>query len=393
MVQTRGPKKQHFPENFPTRCQNDLMSKPPLFHFAESYHDANQFYLSGFLCPDPFAVLEVGRAKVVLGVSSMEEGRARKEARRGEIVSLPFGRGRTLKQVLASFIRENGAEMIRVLPSFPLGLARDLAAEGIEIEVDGRSLAARRRKKTRGQILAMEQIQRICEQTMESVRSLLAGCPVRNGLLFYQGRSLTAERLRAFIEVFLLERGLETSDTIAAPGKRGADPHWRGEGPVRSGVPIMIDIFPRSRSSRYHSDMTRTFVVGRASKTVMEMHRAVCEAQDAAFGALKKGVFLSEVHGAVCNVLEKRGFGVPKKGRPPQRGLLHGTGHGLGLDVHESPAVSVTADTLEPGDVVTIEPGVYDRRVGGVRVEDVVACMPDGTVRFLTNFPRDLEIL
>ena len=370
-----------------------LTSLPPLFHFTESYHDANQFYLSGFLCPDPFAVLETGRGKVVLGVSSMEEGRARKEARAWKVVSLPLGKGKTFTRVIADFLRGNGAATIRVPPSFPLGLARDLAAEGIRIEVDGESLASRRRKKSKRQILAMEKIQRTCEQTMESVRSLLAGCPVRNGLLFYQGHPLTAERLRAFIEVFLLERGLETSDTIAAPGRGGADPHWRGEGPVRSGVPIMIDIFPRSRSSRYHSDMTRTFVVGRASKSVMEMHRAVCEAQDAAFAALKKGVFLPEVHRAVCHVLEKRGFGVPKKGRPPRRGLLHGTGHGLGLDVHELPSVSTVGDTFEPGDVVTIEPGVYDRRVGGVRIEDVAACMPDGTVRFLTRFPRDLEIL
>jgi Xaa-Pro aminopeptidase len=272
-------------------------------------------------------------------------------------------------------------------------MARDLESEGIGIEVDGRSLAARRRKKTGGQILAVERVQRICEQAMESVRSFLAGCPVRNGFLLESGRPLTAGQVRAHIEVFLLERGLEAADTIAAPGKGGADPHWRGEGPVRKGVPIIVDIFPRSRSSRFHSDMTRTFVVGRASRTVSEMHQAVCEAQDAAFGVLERGAFLPEVHRAVCSVLEKRGFGVPEGGHPPRRGLLHGTGHGLGLDVHELPSVSTVAANFEPGDVVTIEPGVYDRRVGGVRMEDVVACMPDGTVRFLTQFDRKLEIV
>jgi len=369
------------------------MSKPPLFHFAESYNDANQFYLSGFLCPDPFAVLEREGGRTILGVSSMEEGRARKESRGGGVVSLSFGKGRPWAVVLAHFLRDNKARKVRVLPNFPLGLARDLEGEGIEMEVDGYSLAARRRKKSRKEILAVEGIQRICEQAMESVRSLLSGCPAKNGRLFYQGRPLTGEGLRAFIEVFFAERGLEAPDTIAAPGRGGADPHWRGEGPVRRGVPIVIDIFPRSRLTRYHSDMSRTFVVGKASPTVVQMHQAVCEAQDAAFAALGKGVLLSQVHGAVCKVLKRRGYGVPGEGRQPRRGLLHGTGHGLGLDVHEAPSVSVTPDVMEPGDVVTIEPGVYDRRVGGIRIEDVVACMPDGTVRNLTRFDRKLEIL
>ncbi len=369
------------------------MSKPPLFHFAESYNDTNQYYLSGFLCPDPFAVLGREGGKTVLGVSPMEEGRARKETRRGKVVPLSFGKGRPWVFVLAEFLKANDARNVRVLPNFPIGLARDLEGEGIQMEVDGYTLAARRRKKTTDEILAVERVQRICEEAMASVRSLLSACSARNGRLFYKKDLLTAETLRGFIEVFFVQRGLEAPDTIAAPGRGGADPHWRGEGPVRMGVPIVIDIFPRSRSSRYHSDMSRTFVVGKASKTVVQMHQAVCEAQDAAFASLERGVPLSKVHGAVCEVLERKGYDVPGKGIQLRRGLLHGTGHGLGLDVHEAPSVSVTQDVFEPGDVVTIEPGVYDRRVGGVRIEDVVTCMPDGTVRNLTRFDRELEIL
>jgi Xaa-Pro aminopeptidase len=379
-----------FPRDF---YYDVLMSHPPLFHFAESYRDSDQFYLSGFLCPDPFVLLEVKRGSVILGVSPMEEGRALKEARNGEVISLPMRRGRTLPQVLAGFLREHGAPTVRVLPSFPLGLARELINEGIDLEVDGKTLAARRRKKSKSQIQSIEGVQRACEQTMTAVRTLLAGCPVRNGVLRYEALPLTAGRLRSFIEVFLLERGFETAETIAAPGPSGAHPHWRGEGPIRAGVPIVVDIFPRSRESRYHSDMSRTFVVGRASAALKEMHRTVCEAQDTAFNILRCGVPLSKVHDAVCKLLEERGYGVPRKGRLPRRGLLHGTGHGLGLDVHEPPAVSVSPDVFEPGDVVTIEPGLYDRRVGGVRIEDVAACMPDGTVKNLTRFDRVLEIL
>jgi len=379
---------------FPLYFYYDVpMNQPPLFHFAESYNDADQFYLSGFLCGDPFAVLEINRRKVVLGVSPMEEGRAKLETSGKMVVPLHRKKGKTLNQVLAGLIRDHGAERVRVPPSFPIGLAQELKGEGIGIEINGRTLSERRRAKTLKQIRAIEQAQRSCERIFTMVRSLLAGCPVKGDILFHEGRPLTAQKVRSMIEVLFLENGFETADTIFAPGRGGADPHWRGEGPIPTGVPIVMDVFPRSRQSRYHSDMSRTFVVGRATKVVREMHAAVVEAQDAALDRLKNGVALSDVHKAVCDLFKKRGYPVPGDGKFPRRGFLHGTGHGLGLQIHEAPSVSVTADILQPGDVVTIEPGLYDRRVGGMRIEDVVACMPDGTVRNLTRFDRDLEIL
>lgn len=369
------------------------MTHPPLFHFAESYNDADQYYLSGFLCPDPFAVLEIGRRKVILGVSPMEEGRALLETAGKVVVPLHRRKGKALNQVLADFIRGYGGERVRVLPTFPVGLAQELKGDGIGIEIDGKDLGERRRAKTKGQIRAIEEAQRFCEGAFDLVRSLLAGCPLRKGVLFHQGRPLTAQKVRSMVEVFFLENGFETSDTIVAPGQGGADPHWRGEGPIHAGVPVVIDLFPRSKKTRYHSDMSRTFVVGRATDTVREMHRAVMEAQDTAFERLREGVALAEVHKAVCDLFLKRGYPVPIEGKLPRRGFLHSTGHGLGLQVHEAPSVSVTPDVLGPGDVVTVEPGLYDRRIGGVRIEDVVACMPDGTVRNLTRYDRELEIL
>jgi Xaa-Pro aminopeptidase len=369
------------------------MTLPPLFHFAESYNDADQYYLSGFLCGDPFVVLEVNRRKVILGVSPMEEGRANLETSGKMVVPLRRKKGKTLNQILAGLIRDHGAERIRVPPFFPIGLAQGLKGEGIGIEIDGRTLSERRRAKTLKQIRAIEEAQRCCERVFAMVRSLLAGCPVKDDVLFHKGRPLTAQKVRSMIEVFFLENGFETADTIFAPGRGGADPHWRGDGPIHAGVPIVMDIFPRSRKSRYHSDMSRTFVVGNATKSVREMHAAVVEAQDVAFDRLKNGVALSEVHQAVCDLFKKRGYPVLGDDKFPRRGFLHGTGHGLGLQIHEAPSVSVTADIFQPGDVVTIEPGLYDRRIGGMRIEDVVACMPDGTVRNLTRFDRDLEIL
>lgn len=369
------------------------ISRLPLFNFADSYRDADQFYLTGFLCPDPFAVLEISRRKLVMAVSPMEFERAKKEARRGEVLALVRHKGHTLIDTLVCFLNYHNVDAVRVLPTFPLGLAKELGGLGIRMAVDGTSLAARRRKKTAGEIKAIGAVQKVTGQGMEFIRATLAGCPVRGGVLQHGGQDLTAEKLRSLVEVFFLERNVECLDTIVAPGKGGADPHWRGEGVIRTGVPIVVDLFPRDRKSRYHADMSRTFCVGRASKTVRAMYDAVVEAQDAALSALRPGVPLAEVHAAACRVFKRRGYGVPAgSGQAPTRGFLHGTGHGLGLEIHEAPSVSTTRDVLEPGDVVTIEPGLYDRRAGGVRIEDLVVCLADGTVRNLTDYPRELEI-
>jgi Xaa-Pro aminopeptidase len=368
----------------------------PLFHFAESYRDSDQYYLTGFLCPDPFAVLEFSPRKVVIAVSDMEAGRAVKETKGATII--PFSQYRrkrqTIPQMVAGFLRDHDIENVGVLPTFPVGLARSLEADGIALEVDPDALKSRRRKKTKQEIRAIKAVQKQTERAMGMARSLLAGCQTSGGILQWEGRPLTAEKLRSLIEVFFLEKGFECVDSIVAPGRGGADPHWRGSGPIRVGIPIVIDLFPRDRMNRYHSDMSRTFVVGKASEPVREMHKTVIEAQDIAMDRLRPGVRLAQVHRAVCDVFVKRGFGVPVVGKGlPRRGFLHGTGHGLGLDIHEAPTVSDGQDVFSPGDVITVEPGLYDRRIGGIRIEDVVALTPDGEVENLTRFDRELEII
>ncbi len=367
----------------------------PLFHLADSYRDSDQYYLTGFLCPDPFATIQT-ETLTTIAVPDMEAKRAERETRGVRVLPLSrfFRRDQVPYGAVTNFVKSEAGARIRVLPSLSLGVARAAEGEGIQIDIDEGAVRDRRRRKSAKEIKAVESVQRKTESAMEHVRAILAGCRITGGFLQHQGHLLTAEKLRSTVEGFLLERGLETADSIFASGRGGADPHWRGTGPIRANTPIVVDLFPRDRSSRYHSDMSRTFVVGRASAAVRGMHDVVKEAQDAALDRLSPGTPLADVHRVVCDVFIRRGFAVPSQGKPlPRRGLLHGTGHGLGLDVHESPTVSVSEDVLMPGDVITIEPGLYDRRVGGVRIEDVVAVMPDGEVRNLTRFDRELEIL
>ncbi len=360
---------------------------PPLLHWAESYHDPDQFFLSGFLAGDPFWSVERPGRPTVLAVNAMEARRARRETRGARVIADPRPWTQTLRRLLGK-VRE-----VRVLPSFPLGMARMLEREGFTLTVDPEGTLPRRRRKTAAQINAIESVQRRLELSFALARDILAAAPVRRGDLWHRGAPLTAQVLRGEIESFLLARGCECIDTIVAPGPRAADPHWRGEGAIRAQAPVVVDVFPRDKRTRFFSDMSRTFVRGEAAPAVREMHRAVCAAQDAAFRRLSPGARLDRVHAAVSEVFRRRGYHVPDPGKTSPAGFLHGTGHGLGLSVHEGPTISsLSAARLARGDVITVEPGLYDPRLGGVRIEDVVAVTPAGKVRRLTDFPRDLEI-
>jgi len=151
-----------------------------------------------------------------------------------------------------------------------------------------------------------------------------------------------------------------------------------------------MDIFPRDSKSRYFADFTRTVVRGKASKKLRAMYKAVDEGQKIGFKMIRAGVDGGKVHAAIHSRFKELGFhtGI-KNGR--MQGFFHGTGHGLGLDIHEAPRVSPGRNILKTGHVVTVEPGLYYEGIGGVRLEDVVVVTKTGC-RNLTKFPKYLEV-
>jgi Xaa-Pro aminopeptidase len=156
-------------------------------------------------------------------------------------------------------------------------------------------------------------------------------------------------------------------------------------GPLRSGEPIIIDIFPRSRATLYNGDCTRTVVHGAVPEAVARMHAAVVAAKAAAIAATRAGVTGEAVHAATTRVILERGYamGLPAEGAGPDFcSMVHGTGHGVGLEVHEPPLLDRGGPELVAGDVITIEPGLYCRAIGGVRVEDMVAVTARGCDNF-----------
>jgi Xaa-Pro aminopeptidase len=169
-------------------------------------------------------------------------------------------------------------------------------------------------------------------------------------------------------------------ETIVAFGERSAFPHARATA-KRLGKNELVVLDLGAILAHYCSDITRTVVVGKASKRIRWWHRAVQEAQSAAISAVRAGVACGEVDAAARRILA---------GHRLDGYFVHSTGHGLGLEVHEDPRVAKgQRQILETGNVITIEPGVYVPGVGGIRIEDDVAVHAQKT-EVLTRIPRDL---
>jgi Xaa-Pro aminopeptidase len=283
-----------------------------------------------------------------------------------------------------------------VPPSLGVLYADELRARGLSVSPDARLFAKLRRSKTEDEISYIEKTQRAVEDACALAVEILEESRVaEDGTLLYENETLTSERLRAEIDIELLRRGCVADGTIVAGGSQAADPHERGHGPLKTGEPIILDIFPLDKTTRYYADMTRTFVKGEPSKELQTMYDAVLESQEVALSTIRAGTNGREVHKKVSDVLHEAGYKTlqydQKPGEPLQEGFIHGTGHGVGLEIHEAPRVSTADEQLVPGDVITVEPGLYYPEVGGIRIEDLVVVTKDGC-RNLTEFPKAFRV-
>ncbi len=362
--------------------------------------DADQRYLSGFDAPDPFFTLRAGGETVLL-VSGLEYGRAKEEAD-GKVERLAdydfraraaeSGRGDARKQVAAEFCATHGADSVAVPSRFPLATADGLREAGIDVQVDEEdTLLELRAVKSENEIEHIETAQRANEAAMARAEALIAESDVREGVLHHGDEPLTSERVRREIETELLRHGCALDETIVACGADAAEPHNRGSGPLEADEGIIVDIFPRDKSSRYHADMTRTFCKGDPSEELESFYEATEAALDAALAEIEAGVTGDAVHAAVCDVYEERGYPTLRSDERTETGFIHSTGHGVGLEVHERPRLTEGAGELEAGHVVTVEPGLYDPDVGGVRIEDFVVVTDEG-YRNLTEYERTFRV-
>jgi Xaa-Pro aminopeptidase len=371
-------------------------------------HDADAYHLSGFLAPDAVICLRVA-GKRYLAVSSLEYGRAAKSATVDELLSHEelgiISLARELKSgarayavAVANLLDELGASNSPVVVPADFGVvyADELRARGITLTPNGKLFDSLRRAKTEEEVSNIEKTQDAVEAACAHCVSILEEAEIgEDFVLNWRGETLTSELLRAEIDVELLRRGCAADGTIVAGGRQAADPHERGHGPLKAGESIIVDIFPVDLSTRYYSDMTRTFVKGEPNEGLQKMYDAVLESQETALSMIRAGVNGKDVHRKVADVLHEAGYKTnvhdQEEGKPLTEGFFHGTGHGVGLEIHESPSVSLAGDELIPGDVISVEPGVYDPSVGGVRIEDLVVVTEEGC-RNLTTFPKEFRI-
>ena len=295
--------------------------------------------------------------------------------------------------VAANLLESRGVTEARASPRLHAGYLRELEARGIKLQIQKDLFVAERRHKSQEEANAIHSAQRAAEAACVEVIGILGTADIRDGKLWSDGRPLTSEHLMAEAQFALAEIGYAPGDLIIAGSPGSAMGHYNGEGQINANAPVVIDIFPRGKRSRYCGDLTRTVVVGEVSEQVTKMHAAVFEALEAAAATVRAGVDAREVQRAAARVLVERGYGTITPGfEGNQQGPImnHSLGHGVGLEVHEAPTVGDVEFVLEEGDVITLEPGLYLKDLGGIRVEDTGMVTRDGFRNF-TSISRSLD--
>lgn len=366
------------------------------------------FHQTRFRVGDPLGFADISAANGArtrtLIVRDIELDRAKQHAR-ADVFAVPSEfapaaglsgeRDISTAQALAECLRRAGVKRAVCDRTFPGVFMHVLVGAGISVRCDLDLFQSSRRSKDAVELQAMDVSQRATEDAMELACRLIARAGVnKNGELMHEGAPLSSERVRGEIDMFFARCGFENPRSIVAGGPQGADCHHDGDGVLRTGELIMVDIFPKSKSSGYWGDCTRTVVHGKVLAQAARMHAAVVQAKAAAVRAAQVGAGGGDVHGETLRVIHEHGFssGTPPVGAPDSWcGMVHGTGHGLGLDVHEPPLVDRGGLTLVAGDVITIEPGLYCKAVGGVRVEDAYVIEATGARRLGRGLPEGLD--
>jgi Xaa-Pro aminopeptidase len=380
-----------------------------LLLYSDSKKDANMYYVSNFLAPDPFIYLKRVDSPAVIVVSQMEYLRAQKQAAVKDVKSVQdydylkvvqsakdpqLGSIKFIANVAKQELGKDAK--ICVPPTFPVMVADVLRGEGLTVVPMFDVVEKARETKDPKEVQAIKQIQKVNEQVTGEVIDLIAGCDVgANKVLLCNGEPLTVGMVKAVFGTKFIQNGcLPEEDIIVSCGPKSSDPHYVGEpgDKLKADQPIILDVYPWSIQKCYWTDMTRTVVKGKASAKVWKMFEAVQEAKNVSMDGIHAGANASQVYGLCCDVLERNGFETTRGGRRVTVGMTHTLGHGVGLQIHESPRLGEFSDFgLREHCVVTVEPGVYDPKTGGMRLEDIIE-VTKGGYNNLTQMQTILEI-
>ncbi len=312
-----------------------------------------------------------------------------------ELLDSGISRDELWLELTTRAVARTGIRAATVEFEFPLGLAERLRADGVSLTVDDPTVKMRRRSKSEAELNGINRAQRAAEAAMAAARGMLDASKVAGDRLELDGEPLTAERVRSEMREVCWKHGVILGpEAIVASVWQGFG-HEPGSGPLPARLPIEIDLWPRDDATGCWADMTRTFVVGGVPPDeVIRLEQLVGEALRSVNAAARPGVTGRELHAISCDVFEREGYRTQRTGpgEDKNEGFQFSLGHGVGLEVHEDPALGQTGYApLVAGDVIAVEPGLWQRDVGGVRFEDLLLITDDGA-HVLTDFRYDTRL-
>jgi len=366
---------------------------------SASEKDANMYYATGILTPDPFIYIETAEEKIIV-IGNLELERAQTESKADRVLPLAHywklaqdkhQRIPSTAEILDILFREFGIERAVVPPDFSLKFADGLRQYGYTVDVKAEPFFEGRVIKTPQEQDFIKNTIKATEEAMRAGIELIRKADIDpSGRLLFNDRPLTSVDVRREIHAVLTRFDCYASHTVVSCGAETTSPHKEGQGVLYAHQPIIIDCSPKSMVHGYYADLTRTVVRGNASDALKRQFETVLSAREYALSLLRPGANGRAVHAAVTRFFEDLGYKTHALNGKPQ-GFFHATGHGIGIDEHERPHLALRDHPIEAGNVLAIEPALYYDGVGGVRIEDDVLVTSEGAV-VLSTLERILEI-
>lgn len=363
----------------------------------------NSFYAMGINISDPYLWAQDDNGETHTVLNDLEIGHAKRDAKVQHVHPLrkymeivkASGAQPSEASFIHAFLEEQNIKAVNVPNDFPAGLMVSLQKLGVEVTPVQGSFFTERAIKTAEEIEKIRFAQSINEQAFMRAFEIFQAAKINGDLtLDYKGEKLTSEFIQGQMNARVAELGASSFNDgpIVAGGALSADPHERGKGLLKANEFIIIDSFPCAANG-YNGDLTRTIIKGEISEFQQSLYDSVKKSQQLALDMISPNVSGADVHNAVALSMKNDGFetGVDEGGNA--YGFFHGTGHALGVEVHDDgPGVSPrNSNKLQENMVVTVEPGLYYPKKGGARIEDIVAVTKDG-INNLTTLAKELNV-
>ena len=375
------------------------MKKDSLLIIDTTENNADLLYRINFFVPDPVIYIE-HKGKKILVLSDLEIDRGKEEAQVDTVLSLSKYQKKLISKkrkpvrfvdIADGVLKDLKIKRALVPSMFPIKYADELRKRGYTIKVcEDEPFFKERLTKTPEEVNSLKDALRKTARAMDLAIRMVASSEIKRNKLYIDGQILTSEKIKGEISAELSRMGYTASHTIVASGVHSSMPHHSGEGPIFADKPLVLDIFPRSQKTGYFGDMTRTIIRGEPSEKLVKMYNTVLNGQKLGISLIKDGVKSKDVHSAIVEYFNEQGFETGNL-NGKQQGFIHSTGHGLGLEIHEPPRIGMGEEILKEGNVVTVEPGLYYEKIGGIRIEDVVVVEKKCCTN-LTKYPKRFRV-